>query len=125
MGSNARHGVPLLDDVGEVDSGEEVVGGVEASARERNHKGSASIERGWVGYSVVLLDLVRRDEAAVEEGGNGGECIGMADGVARGDGSADSSGAGAGADGGDAEEETGGEDAVLDVGKGDVDGIYG
>lgn len=72
MGSNARHGVPLLDDVREVDSGKEVVSGVEASARERNHKEGASIERGRVGYSVLLLDLVGRDEAGVDGDGNRG-----------------------------------------------------
>lgn len=114
-------GVPLGDDIGQVNRGEAIVGGVEASAREGYVKGLAGVEVARVGDAVGVRDLVGGNEAGVDGGGDGGDGVGGAGAVA-GEVAADAVPAGAGREG-DLEEEAGGEDVVVDVGEGDVEGV--
>lgn len=123
-GGDSRQCVDILDNVRHVNRGQIVVRVVEASARERDAELRADGDDGGVGElgpGVGVLNLVGRDNAAVDGGGDGGEGVGGAGLVGDGAGFADAVDAGA-ADG-DLEEELGGEDVVLDVGDGDVDGV--
>jgi len=123
-GGDGFHGVPDLHDIGEVDSGEVVVGGVEADAGERDDELLARAERrvGVLGGEPVGgADLVGGGEAGEDDLGDGAERVGRPRGVADGDGLADA--VGAGAAGGHAEGRPLGEDAVGGARRGEVERV--
>lgn len=123
---NGRDSILRLDDIGEVNCRQKVVGVVEAAAGKGDDKVLADLEGGGGvggGEGVGLPDLVGGGEAGEHGRGDGGEGVGRAGLVAGGEGAADA--VGAGAEGGDAEEEARGEDAVVDVREGEVDGVGG
>lgn len=123
-GGDGFHGVPDLHDIGEVHSGEVVVGGVEADAGERDDELLARVERrvGVLGGEPVGgADLVGRGEAGEDDLGDGAERVGRPGGVADGDGLADA--VGAGAAGGHAEGCSRGEDAVGGAWRGEVERV--
>nr|GMC51485.1 hypothetical protein Iba_chr01cCG6740 [Ipomoea batatas] len=123
-GSNPGKSVDGADNVRHVNGREVVIGAVEAGTGEGNPKVGSDIEDGRVGadgVGVSLLNLVGGDEAGVDSVGDEGERVGGAGLVVDEGGFEDPVDAGAGER--DLEEEAGGEDVVLDVRIGNVDGV--
>lgn len=121
--SNGRQRINGANHIREVNRGERVIRTVEAGTRKRHNEVLSDVKDGRVVDGISLPELVGGDEAAVDGVCDGGEGVGGARLVVSGDGFPNAVDAGAGD--GDFEEEARGEDVVLDVGVGDVDGVGG